>query len=150
MPHRGREVHRRVSDSLPGDQAVRLDLPDLPADIRRRPGAYGLDGTFWCYAAYLNGCHEGSGRTALAGFREWLAEELGHGTNLIWEALALRPVLPAVDASRFRSLTADEDAAAVTGLFNLLGQFRESRTPSDQTGTYDSTRIAPAREVTND
>ncbi|QDN80112.1 hypothetical protein FNV64_35185 [Streptomyces sp. S1A1-7] len=104
-----------MSDSLPGDQAVRLDLPDLLADIRRRRGAYGLD-----------------------------------GTNLIWEALALRLVLPAVDASRFRSLNADEDAAAVTGLFNLLGQFRESRTSSDQTGTYSSTRIAPAREVTND
>jgi hypothetical protein len=75
---------------------------------------------------------------------------ISFSTLHVWEALALRLVLPAVDASRFRSLTADEDAAVVTGLFTLLGQFRESRTSSDHTRTYRSTRIAPAREVSND
>ncbi|WP_112469247.1 hypothetical protein [Streptomyces triticisoli] len=129
---------------------VRLDLPDPPAEIRRRPGAYGLGDSFRSYATCPNGYHEGSGRTALAGFRERLAEELGHGTNLIREALALRLVLPAVGTSRLRSLTADEDAAAATGLFKPVGQFRESRTPSDQARAYSPTCIAPAREVTSD
>ncbi|MCW7945766.1 hypothetical protein AAW14_28155 [Streptomyces hygroscopicus] len=108
-----------MSAALPGDQAKGLDLPDLLADIHRRPGAHGLDGSFWNCETFLNGYHEGSRRTALAGFREWPAEELGHGGNLIWEALVLRLVLPEVDASRFRSLSVDEDAAVVTGLVRL-------------------------------
>lgn len=155
LPDRGREVRVRggVSDPLPGDQAVRPDLPHLPADIRRHPGAHGPDDSFRSWATCLSGYPEGSGRTVLAGFRERLAEDLGHGTalitDLVRETLAPRLVLPAVGTSRFRSPTADEDAAdeeaaAATGLFEPVGQFRGSRTSSDQARAYIRRTTSPA------
>ncbi|MGW6687711.1 hypothetical protein [Streptomyces sp. NPDC054961] len=83
---------------------------------------FGLDGSFWSYANYLSGLHEGSGRTALAGFREWLVAHLGYGNNLVWEALVgSRMAFP--DESvlpRFRSMTNEEDAATIGTLFDAL------------------------------
>ncbi|MFD7262804.1 hypothetical protein [Streptomyces sp. NPDC059874] len=85
---------------------------------------FGLDGSFWSYANYLDGLHEGSGRTALAGFCEWLVARLGYGNNLVWEVLVGRMTFPDESVlSRFRSMTDEEDAATVDTLFDSLERF---------------------------
>ena len=113
----------------PGSPVVTPDPPALLNGIRSRPGAYGLDGSYKSYVTFLNGYHEGSGRRALAGFREWLADRLGSGTNLVWEALVLRLAFRDDFPGQVRhprELTPNEDIAATSRLFQLLAEFQES------------------------
>ncbi|MGR6973957.1 hypothetical protein ACU639_30915 [Streptomyces cynarae] len=64
-----------------------MDLPTRLRDVHRRPGAYGIDGSYGNYVAFINGGDAATDGELLRGFRSWLAERLGHGTNLVWWAL---------------------------------------------------------------
>lgn len=61
-----------------------VEFATLLTGIRRKPGAYGLSGSYREYVAFLNGCDEIQDGGVLAGLSEWLSDELGKGSNLVW------------------------------------------------------------------
>lgn len=105
------------------------------ADVRRRPGNYGLDGTFREASAFVNGCDAGNSWGLLIGFREWLALKLGCEANLTWAGLILK--LANVDASlrpSVSNLSATEDERAVEVLFAELDEFLSARKGASDVG----------------
>ncbi|GAA2723374.1 hypothetical protein [Actinocorallia aurantiaca] len=97
-----------------------MDFPTLLRDVQRRPGAYGLDGSYREFVAFINGCNAIADRSPLDGFREWLAERLGLGANLVWWELVRR-----IHGSEHEASPADEDVART--MFALLYEFAAHR-----------------------
>ncbi|MFD1937048.1 hypothetical protein ACFSKW_36820 [Nonomuraea mangrovi] len=97
-------------------------------DIRRRLGAYGLDGSYQLFTTYIAGFDAGSGHTLLEGFREWLIVQVNGGNNLVWEALVLMLAFPG-ETGPFSSERMDEErnAVAVGVLFDALERFLADR-----------------------
>lgn len=96
--------------------------------IRRRPGAYGLDGSYRLFTTYIAGFHAGSGHTVLEGFREWLIVRVRGGDNLVWEALVLMPAFPGeTGRSPFVRMDDERNAVAVGVLFASLDRFLADR-----------------------
>jgi hypothetical protein len=91
---------------------------------RKRPSMLGLDGSFGEYVAFLNGLDMGAGGRVLEGFGEWVARRSGYeGWNLVWPLLVLREAGIDQSADAWHWLTAEDEAPAVTMLFELLSEF---------------------------
>ncbi|WP_147268687.1 hypothetical protein [Sphaerisporangium album] len=94
------------------------------AEIHRRPGSYGLDGSYRAFTTFIAGFHAGSGHTLLAGFREWLIVQVNGGNNLVWEALVLMLAFPTearpLDVG---PIDGERNGTAVAVLFRALDQF---------------------------
>lgn len=101
-----------------------MDYRELFRSIQKRPGMYGLDGSFKHYEIFLNGCDAGNEWGLLAGFREWLIMRLGYGSSLVWGALVLHLALP--DGFEL-PLNDEADKKAAGVLFDLLDEFMEDR-----------------------
>ncbi|WP_306371492.1 hypothetical protein [Nocardiopsis sp. CC223A] len=94
--------------------------------VRDHPGAFGFGPSFGEAVAFLVGYDVSTPGGPLTGFREWLAADLGFGSNLTWQALVLwrafpdepdrRAVLPPFDDPAV-------DAVAVEVLFEALNAF---------------------------
>jgi len=106
-----------------------MDTRKRLADVRRRTDAYGLDGSFREYVAFVNGYDMAWNDTQddhrlLAGFSRWLGEQLGGGGNVVWWNLVLRLALPEMPVdTAHRDLNADQDRAASDTLFTLLDHY---------------------------
>ncbi|MEU1627053.1 hypothetical protein ABZ746_17370 [Streptomyces sp. NPDC020096] len=61
-----------------------MDFSTLLRNVEHRPSAYGLDGSYREFVAFVNGCDASRDRELLSDFPEWLAERLGRGANLVW------------------------------------------------------------------
>ncbi|MCP2346775.1 hypothetical protein [Nonomuraea roseoviolacea] len=97
-------------------------------DVHRRPGAYGLDGSYRLFTTYLAGFHAGSGHTFLDGFREWLIVRVGGGNNLVWEALVFMLAFPGETRRSLHARMDDErNAVVVRTLFDALERFLDDR-----------------------
>lgn len=97
-------------------------------DVRRRPGAYGLDGSYRLFTTYIAGFHAGSGHTFLDGFREWLVVRVDGGDNLVWEALVFMLALPGESLRFCRDRMDDErNTVVVRTLFDTLEGFLDDR-----------------------
>jgi hypothetical protein len=100
-----------------------VETRELLAAIRRRPGLFGLDGSFGQYCAFVEGMNAARDGQLLTGFREMLIARLGDGNNLTWPGLVRR--------------VAGEGPVAPV-LFDLLEEFLERRSRSDGlVGIYD-------------
>ncbi|MGW4644704.1 hypothetical protein ACWEN6_39780 [Sphaerisporangium sp. NPDC004334] len=98
------------------------------AEIHRRPGSYGLDGSYRAFATFIAGFHAGSGHTLLAGFREWLIVQVNRGNNLVWEALVLMLAFPTeAGPLDVGPVNGERNSIAVTVLFQALYQFLADR-----------------------
>lgn len=95
--------------------------------IRARPGMYGLNGTYYPTVTFLIGYDLGSSGALLRGFTEWLVTRKGEATSLSWAALVLEETFPGAGIRSGHSLAADQQQAAVDGLFTLLLAFLEQR-----------------------
>ncbi|WP_157978990.1 MULTISPECIES: hypothetical protein [Nocardia] len=106
-----------------------MDYRQLFVEISKRPGIYGLDGSFGQFVAFLNGVDAGNDWRLLTGFREWLVVRLGDGNNLVWSGLVLHLAFPS-QQSGWRELVADpqDNRIAVDMLFGLLDEFLTRRT----------------------
>ncbi|MFD9219524.1 hypothetical protein ACFWDI_05725 [Streptomyces sp. NPDC060064] len=101
-----------------------MDFQELFRTARERPKMLGLDGSYVTVAAFVNGCDAGNSWRLLDGFAEWLAAELGEGTNLSWQALILRYALPnGPRPSPTSPLSARDNSRAVETLFRLLDEY---------------------------
>lgn len=105
-----------------------MDYRKLFADVHRRPGLFGLDGSFHDFTVFVRGCEAGNDGQLLAGFREWLVARCRDGNNLVWEALVLRQAFPDGPPRR-EQLEADPELgrAAADTLFRLLDDYLRRR-----------------------
>ncbi|GAB2620254.1 hypothetical protein GCM10027168_60400 [Streptomyces capparidis] len=101
-----------------------MDYRRLFSEIRKRPSAYGLDGTYKEYVAFVTGCDAGNEWGLLAGFPEWLAMKAGREANATWSSLVLAAVgLPPAPPPAGHK----DEAKAVEALFDLLDEFLAER-----------------------
>ncbi|MFG1777542.1 hypothetical protein ACGFIR_24310 [Micromonospora sp. NPDC049051] len=109
-----------------------MDYRKLFADVHRRPGMFGLDGSFHDFTVFIRGCEAGNDWQLLAGFREWLVARCGSGDNLVWEALILWQAFRDGPPRREELQTDPElDRVAVETLFRLLDEFLRLRAEHD-------------------
>jgi hypothetical protein len=105
-----------------------MEYRTLFAEIHRRPGLYGLDGSYAQFCVFIDGVDTGNDRQLLTGFREWLVTRLGTGNNLVWRGLVLHLAFPGAGAAgRDVSTDPDRNRVAVDALFALLDEFLERR-----------------------
>ncbi|MER8115612.1 hypothetical protein [Streptomyces sp. NPDC094031] len=97
-----------------------MDFPTRLRDVQRRPGAYGLDGSYRNYVAFINGGDAATDGELLRGLRPWLAERLGHGANLVWWVLVEKTYAAEAGVPSDAPL-ADEDLC--DRLFGLLSEY---------------------------
>lgn len=102
-----------------------MNYRELFTLVHRRPGMYGLDGSFKHFSIFVDGCDAGSSWTLLTGFREWLIVQVNDRDNLVWPALVLWLAFPS--GKRPDELDANDNAVAVEMLFRLLDEFLELR-----------------------
>ncbi|HET9142308.1 hypothetical protein [Actinophytocola sp.] len=102
-----------------------MDFATLLGNVQRRPGAYGLDGSYREFVAFVNGCDARQDWLLLNGFREWLAERLGRGANLVWWELVRQICL----AEWGSAAGEPEDTALSARMFELLGEFLAAKRP---------------------
>jgi hypothetical protein len=64
-----------------------MNYRELFAALHKRPGMYGLDGSFAQFCIFLNGCDAATSWSLLAGFNEWLLVRYDEETSFGWTAL---------------------------------------------------------------
>jgi hypothetical protein len=85
---------------------------ELFQQIRKRPGMWGLDGSYGQFCAFLEGCDVGNASSLLTGFREWLMvrfKESHRPDNEAWSGLILWLAFP--ECWRATPLWADKSVA---------------------------------------
>src|SRR5689334_22386721 len=85
-----------------------VDYRTLFAEISRRAGPCGLDGSFEQFTTFVSGVDAGNDWQLLTGFREWLIVRLGYGNNLTWPGHVLWLAFPE-DQPDLRSRLKDPD-----------------------------------------
>jgi hypothetical protein len=115
-----------------------MNYRELFAALRKRPGIYGLDGSFAQFCIFLNGCNAATSWSLLAGFNEWLLVRYDEETSFGWTALIKCLAFPErrrfdhetgawLDRSPLDLRNASDNARAVDTLFQLLDEFLELR-----------------------
>jgi hypothetical protein len=105
-----------------------VNYRELFAEVRQRPGMFGVEGSYRSLCAFVLGVNAGNGWALLLGFQEFLVTRLGYGDNLFWSALVSHLAFPGSDRDRHAVL--DEpgyDEIASATLFQLLDEFLERR-----------------------
>lgn len=95
--------------------------------VRARPGLFGLDGSYYPTATFLEGLDLGWSGRLLDGFSKWLVERTGEKSSLGWRALAIEEAFPGAEIRHWRSLDKEQQQHAVDVLFSLLLQFLQER-----------------------
>jgi len=96
-----------------------VDFSTLLRNLQRRPGAYGLNGSYREFVAFINGCDAIQDWELLGGFRERLAQRLGHGSNLVWWELVRQIFV----SEREIASDALENEELCGFMFALLGEY---------------------------
>lgn len=99
-----------------------MELHARLADVRRRPGAYGLS-TLGEMVAFLTGVDAATDWRFLEGFREWLAAKSGLGANLALPVLLGRIAYPDTGNDFWVAAMREESSKAVAVLFDELDDF---------------------------
>lgn len=96
-----------------------MEFSNLLVRVQGRPGAYGLNGSYREYVAFINGCDAIRDWSLLGGFREWLARRLGHGMNLVWWELVRQIAV----AERGDGSGEPEESILIDRMFELIDEF---------------------------
>ncbi|MBQ0980052.1 MULTISPECIES: hypothetical protein [unclassified Micromonospora] len=105
-----------------------MNYRELFDKLHRRPGMFGLDGSFGQFTAFLQG-YWMADAPLLDGWREWLVIQFDAGNNLMWQALARRLATPE-EYSPLLPLDHVQNRAASDALFRLLDRFLTERESS--------------------
>lgn len=105
-----------------------MDYRRLFADVRRRPDAYFLDGSFRDAVAFVTGCDAGNAQGLLIGFSEWLAIRLDCEADLPWpELVVMAARVPVASADIKNGVDESINARLVDTLFALLDEFLDEK-----------------------
>jgi len=112
-------------------EVVEMDFSRLFRDVQKRPDAYGLNGGYREFVAFLNGCNSATGGRLLGGFSAYLAERLGSGSNLYWALLVAKMGVSPNEIRRVDDISGESERQVVSRLFAELLEFLESRDSKD-------------------
>lgn len=104
-------------------------LSTFIARLRKYPGMYMPRVSFMTACAFIDGYALASG-DPLRDFHQWLVQRGTTRPELGWPWLVLGEIYPVESLPDPGSLSADEDAAAVGVLFDLLAEYFTSRPPT--------------------
>ena len=102
-----------------------MSLPEVLANLRKRPGMYIRPATYDTAVAFVDGYDAAARRGLLVGFHEWLVVKLGGGNNLAWPALVSDLMQRTTAVKELK--TPDDHKAAIEFLFATLEQFLDER-----------------------
>jgi hypothetical protein len=102
-----------------------MSLPEVLANMRKRPGMYIRPATYDTAVAFVDGYDTATQGGLLVGFREWLVVKLDGGNNLIWSVLVSDLMHHTTGMKEFKS--PDDHNAAIEFLFATLDQFLGER-----------------------
>ncbi|MFJ6088354.1 hypothetical protein ACIQI8_44075 [Streptomyces sp. NPDC092369] len=94
---------------------------DFWDDFKTHPGTFVGRVTFESVAGFLNGYNAATEGELLNGFREWLADRLDFGSNLVWTRLVLNLAFP--EGPPEEPWSAEDDQHAVDQLIRLLDEY---------------------------
>ena len=106
-----------------------MSLPEVLANLRKRPGMYVSPATYDTAVAFVDGYDTATHGGLLVGFREWLVVKLGEGNNLVWSALVSDLMQCTTPMKELKSQ--DDHNAAIEFLFATLDQFLDERDERD-------------------
>jgi hypothetical protein len=109
-----------------------VNYRELFAEVRQRPGVFGVKNTYWPVVSFVTGVDVGTDWALLTGFQEFLVTRLGYGHNVGWMGLVPRLAFPD-DADQWTAKLDEPggDAVAIDTLFRLLDEFLEIRSDRD-------------------
>ncbi|MEU9446698.1 hypothetical protein AB0D42_38925 [Streptomyces sp. NPDC048304] len=100
-----------------------MEFSQILFDVKKRPSAYGLDGGYREFVAFINGANAACEGRLLRGFSDFLAGKLGAGENLYWALLVAKiAAAPEPVVSPDEVLGAQEQAV-IDCLFRELLEF---------------------------
>jgi hypothetical protein len=108
------------------ERAVEAVPPRALSDFFQRPGMFLPRTNFDTAVAFLLGFDQARDSEPLAGLREWLIMQLGHGENFAWPELVLRIAYPEAGA-RPRELPAADQERLLGLLFETIAEFWKDR-----------------------
>jgi len=96
--------------------------------VRDRAGMFGLNGSYYPTAMFLQGFDIARCGGLLRGFTEWLVVRKGECSSFNWLASVFDEALPGVGVRHLKNgLTPDQDQQAVDHLFSLVLEFLDVR-----------------------
>ncbi|MFE9969057.1 hypothetical protein [Streptomyces sp. NPDC005525] len=104
-----------------------MEFERIVSDVYKRPNAYGLNGGYREFVAFLNGVNAASEGRLLDGFSASLANRLGGGGNLYWALLVAQLALAPRLVRHLGEITEADQSRVVDVLFRELGEFVKSR-----------------------
>jgi hypothetical protein len=102
-----------------------MSLPEVLANLRKRPGMYLYPVTYDIAAAFVDGYDTATQGGLLVGFREWLVVKLDEKSNLAWPARVIDLMQRTTGMKELKS--PDNHKAAIEFLFATLDQFLDER-----------------------
>jgi hypothetical protein len=102
-----------------------MSLPEVLANLRKRPGMYLYPVTYDTAVAFVDGYDAAIRRGLLVGFREWLVVKLDRESNLIWSIRVIDLMQRTTGMKELKS--PDDHEAAIEFLFATLEQFLNER-----------------------
>ncbi|MEU5096954.1 hypothetical protein [Streptomyces sp. NPDC020996] len=108
-----------------------MNFNQLLKDAQRRPGAYGLNGGYREFIAFINGCNAATGGHLLDGFSAHLAKRLGSGGNLYWALLVAKLGVAPDGIRRVDDISEAAENQVVSRLFAELLEFLETHDSRD-------------------
>ncbi|WP_318205838.1 hypothetical protein [Streptomyces sp. SCL15-4] len=106
-----------------------MEFPQILSDVKRRPGAYGLDGGYREFVAFINGANAAHQGRLLQGFSSFLAGKLGEGENLYWSLLVAKISMAPHLVSSPDDVLGSNEGVAIECLFREILEFLEQRWP---------------------
>ncbi|MFF5145284.1 hypothetical protein ACFY6U_37160 [Streptomyces sp. NPDC013157] len=108
-----------------------MDFSRLLRDVQKRPDAYGLNGGYREFVAFVNGCNSATGGRLLDGFSAYLAQSFGSGGNLYWALLVAKLGVAPNEIRHVDDISGAAEMQVVSRLFVELLKFLESRESVD-------------------
>ncbi|MFG2783832.1 hypothetical protein ACGFY7_39125 [Streptomyces prunicolor] len=110
---------------------MEMDFSRLFRDVQKRPDAYGLNGGYREFVAFVNGCNSATGGRLLDGFSAYLAERMGAGNNLYWALLVAQLGVSPGEIRCVDDISGEAERRVVSRLFAELLEFLENRDSRD-------------------
>ncbi|MFJ9823662.1 hypothetical protein ACIRSU_04700 [Streptomyces sp. NPDC101160] len=102
---------------------MNMSLPEFFPQLKRHHGVYVMRQTYEGTCAFLDGYEQGSGQFILKDFHSWLVPRGKGRPELYWPHLVLCEIYADGALPDIRYFTSEEDAEAVSVLFELLEEF---------------------------
>lgn len=100
-----------------------MEFREVLSDVKKRPSAYGLNGGYREFVAFINGANAASGGNLLQGFSAFLAAKLGEGENLYWALLVAKIALSPATVTSPDGVLGLHEQVAVDCLFRETLEF---------------------------